>query len=124
MNFKTTLYNREIDLMGHPTQKDWEDCKIKCSINWRMQQDQYKDGISIAWFASEAQLEIIPTDENDNELEQIDVNIHPDNGWTIEFEESGLMRGEHFRPTGIVIQWDEMKAFCTLIREEGDGLPF
>lgn len=123
MNFTTTLYNSEVDILNHPDKQSWYDTKITCEISWRMQQDQKDDGISIAWFADEAKLKITELDEDDNEKGDIKQRIHPEENWTIEFEESGLVRGEHFRPTGIIIDFADQKAFSTILRE-GNDLPF
>ena len=124
MKFKTTLYNRQVDLMKHPHVQDWDDYTVKCEIKWRMQEDRRDEGISIAWFADSAKLDITVLNDQQENIGREITEISTDNNWTIEFEESGLVRGEFFQPTGIIIQWDEKKAFCTLIRQEGDNLPF
>ncbi len=125
MNFKTTLYNRQIDLMKFDRDQGWHDKKTECEIHWKIVEDQKDSGVTIAWFAIEAHLKVIELIEGGEDgKNMIYEHIHFDNGWSIEFEESELRRGEYFQPTGIVIQCDEKKVFCTLIRQEGDGLPF
>ena len=122
MKFKTTLYNSQVDLLNFPENKDSIDPKKTCEITWNMYFDLKPNGISISWLASDAKLDVTLMEE-DKELKSINYHIHPDNNWTIEFEESGLMRSEFFHPTEIIIDFKDKKAFCTLIRE-GNNLPF
>ncbi len=122
MKFKTTLYNSQVDLLNFPGQRPESDMNIECEITWSMYIDRKPNGISVSWLANEAQLKIVTT-ENDKEIATINEHIHPDNDWTIEFEESGLLRSEFFHPREIIVDFKDKKAFCTLIRE-GDDLPF